>query len=194
MGNERDARIGCGAVLRTARLRIHAADAELAALDARYDHVGLGQRLGAAVPDAWPPELTHDVLDFFAHTLEQHPENVGWWAWYLVRDDGEFEDPLLIGGAGFKGPPTDDGVVEVGYSILPAYQGRGYATEAVRALIAWSLAVPRTLAVVAETFPEHVASRRVLEKVGMREAGAGEEPGAIRFQLSRGDVESADAR
>ena len=34
----------------------------------------------------------------------------------------------VIGGVGFKGPPDEDGMVEIAYGIVPAFQGRGYAT------------------------------------------------------------------
>jgi len=72
---------------------------------------------------------------------------------------------MAVGGAGFKGPPDDQGVVEVGYGFAPSARGHGYATEAVRALCA--LAVARgALAVIAETDVNNAASERVLERCG----------------------------
>ncbi|MFM7211168.1 MAG: GNAT family N-acetyltransferase [Actinomycetota bacterium] len=72
---------------------------------------------------------------------------------------------MAIGGAGFKGPPDDQGVVEVGYGFAPSARGHGYATEAVRALCA--LAVARgAVAVIAETHVDNAASERVLERCG----------------------------
>lgn len=37
---------------------------------------------------------------------------------------------LVIGGAGFKGPPEADGVVELAYGVVPTHQGHGHASEA----------------------------------------------------------------
>jgi ribosomal-protein-alanine N-acetyltransferase len=70
--------------------------------------------------------------------------------------------------------------VEVGYSLLPAYQNKGFATEATAALIA---AAYRNGAkqVLAETLPHLIASRRVMEKCGMVFVGPGSEDGVIRY-------------
>jgi RimJ/RimL family protein N-acetyltransferase len=46
------------------------------------------------------------------------------------------ESGLVIGNAGFTGPPDAEGIVEIAYGIVPDYQGRGYATEAANALVA----------------------------------------------------------
>jgi RimJ/RimL family protein N-acetyltransferase len=56
--------------------------------------------------------------------------------------------------------------VEIGYAIAEAHQGRGLATEAVRAMAEWGTkgrGLPRVLAIVAR---DNVASCRVLEKAG----------------------------
>jgi [ribosomal protein S5]-alanine N-acetyltransferase len=73
-----------------------------------------------------------------------------------------------VGFAGFKGMPDDEGFVEIGYGIAASFQGMGYATEAVGALIEWAFQAPNCVAVTAQTMKSNSASRRVLEKVGMR--------------------------
>src|SRR5688572_14494451 len=45
------------------------------------------------------------------------------------------EARLVIGGASFKGPPDEAGMVEIAYGIAPEFQGRGLATEAAVALL-----------------------------------------------------------
>lgn len=170
--------------LRTQRLELIACDAELAAADARYDHAELGRQLAAGVPHEWPPETTRDVLAFFADQMRAHPDQTGWWEWFIVRDEGPAAQRVLVGGAGFKGPPTPDGMVEIGYAVLPSFQRRGYATEAARALVGHALAQPGITRVEAETFPDHAASRRVLERNGMQTCGPGQEPGTIRYRIA----------
>ena len=56
---------------------------------------------------------------------------------------------------------------KVGYTVVEPCWGQGYATEALRALLAHVLAEPDIHGVVAETMVGHIASRRVMEKAGM---------------------------
>ncbi|WP_231626765.1 GNAT family N-acetyltransferase [Streptomyces apocyni] len=85
----------------------------------------------------------------------------GWGMYALVRTD----DGLALGGMGFHGPPLD-GRVEIGYDLVPAAQGQGYATEALRALSTWALATPTVTVIVAHTEHANTASQAVLERAG----------------------------
>jgi RimJ/RimL family protein N-acetyltransferase len=89
----------------------------------------------------------------------------------------------LIGTLGaFKraGRPSE---CEIGYGILPPYEGRGFATEGARALIEYVRGDERLESVIAHTFPWLPASIRVMEKCGMVFDGEGEEVGTIRYRL-----------
>ncbi len=88
---------------------------------------------------------------------------------------------LVVGGIGFFGPPLG-GEAEIGYGIVPSRQGRGYATEALLAMIAMAWADARVRTVVAGTDPGNVASQRVLEKAGFRQVSAA---GEFRYRLTR---------
>ena len=81
-----------------------------------------------------------------------------------------------IGSCAYKGPPDPEGVVEIAYGIDPAYQGRGYATEAARALIAFALDSGEVRLVCAHTRPEKNASTRVLTKCGFEWMGERVDP------------------
>jgi ribosomal-protein-alanine N-acetyltransferase len=136
--------------------------------------------LGVAVPPVWPPPLNSaETVHYALSFLEGGPERVGWMSWYFVRKEGR----VLVGQGGFCGLP-EGGVVEVGYSLLEAHQKRGYATEAVRALIDHAVSAASVHTVTAQTLPELTPSIRVLERLGFRLVGPGAEPGAIRFTLS----------
>ena len=93
----------------------------------------------------------------------------------------------LIGSAGYKGPPSADGSVEVGYGIVEDHRRRGYATEAAMGLVDRAFSVAEVGRVIAETLPELAGSIGVLHKCGFRLLGAGSEPGVIRFELTRAD-------
>ena len=81
----------------------------------------------------------------------------------------------VIGGAGFKGTPSADGDVEIGYGIDEQNRCRGYATEAVQAMTAWALAQPGVRRVLAQTEPGNAISQRVLQKCGFVPCGQGDE-------------------
>jgi RimJ/RimL family protein N-acetyltransferase len=80
-------------------------------------------------------------------------------------------DSILIGMCGFPGPPDANEMAEIAYGIAPAYQGKGYATEAARALIEFASREPRVKIICAYTLPETNASTRVLEKCGFGKVG-----------------------
>ncbi len=61
--------------------------------------------------------------------------------------------------------------VEVTYTLARAVWGRGYATEAVRAVLAWGFDGLRLQRLVAVVYPEKAASRRVVEKARMVREG-----------------------
>ena len=83
-----------------------------------------------------------------------------------LRDDG-----TIIGDAGFKGHPSEDGFVEIAYGIAPDHQSRGFATEAARALTEFAKQAAGVRVVRAHTMPDNNASSRVFAKLGFRFVG-----------------------
>jgi RimJ/RimL family protein N-acetyltransferase len=98
----------------------------------------------------------------------------------------------LIGACGYGRRP-DDEEPEIGYWIGEAYWGRGYATEAVRAVIDHLFSVTDLDALAAGCRVTNLASRRVIEKCGFQWTGAalfrvralGASVPADRFRLER---------
>ncbi|MFF8957839.1 GNAT family N-acetyltransferase [Streptomyces sp. NPDC014894] len=83
------------------------------------------------------------------------------------------EDGRAIGGVGFHGPPDDRGAVTVGYGLVPSEHGKGYASEALRALL--ELARGLGIACVeGDADLDNIASQRVMNAVGMRRVGEDE--------------------
>ncbi|WP_235036872.1 GNAT family N-acetyltransferase [Actinomadura sp. K4S16] len=117
--------------------------------------------------DDFPAEGDRDIAGFIAEhpsVLDAHGQRQ-----IIERATG-----LVVGTTGLFWPPTD-GVVEFGYGVVPSRRGRGYATEAARAIVAFALAAPEVDAVLATVEPSNTASVRVLEKAGLRHAGATED-------------------
>jgi RimJ/RimL family protein N-acetyltransferase len=78
------------------------------------------------------------------------------------------EDGALIGDLVLFHLDADSGTVEIGWVIRPDASGRGYATEAVRALLGAAFEIFGVRRVVARIAAENTASARLAERVGMR--------------------------
>ena len=136
---------------------------------------GQMEALIAAAPD---PELQKAYGEMLALGRE-HPEQRDWYAAWII----EQKDGTPVGDLCFKGL-SEAGIAEVGYGIDEEFQGRGYATEAVRAALGWAFRHPEVAAIEAETDPDNAASQRVLEKCGFLPNGISGEEGP-RFSLPR---------
>jgi [ribosomal protein S5]-alanine N-acetyltransferase len=102
-------------------------------------------------------EIPQSFLDALRQSAGEDP-----WQWgFAVIDE---ETNLVVGTAGFKGPPSEDGAVEIAYGIVPGFQGRGYATDVTRLLLAFAQQDARVGIVRAHTLPENNASTHVLLK------------------------------
>jgi len=127
----------------------------------------------ARFPEIWPGRtLVERAFSCPLDKLREDPESWLWGARVLVTRSGE---RLVVGSVVLDGKPDPTrGSVEVAYGIDGKYQGRGYATEGTDAVVRWALDQNVVKRVTASTFPWHVASRRVLTKIGMHEVGTRE--------------------
>lgn len=173
-----------GIVIETARLTLIPATVAVARAEIG-DRAEFARLLGSSVPDNWPPDTLADALPLFLGWLEAAPDRVGWFGWYVLASSDEAGRRVLVGSGGFKGPPLD-GAAEIGYSVLPQFQGRGYATEMVAGLAQWAINQPGVARVVAETEWANPASVRVLTKAGFVSCGRATETGNANFELVGG--------
>nr|WP_202034966.1 GNAT family N-acetyltransferase [Streptomyces albus] len=95
----------------------------------------------------------------------------------------ERESGLLVGSAGLFRSPAE-GTAEIGYGIVPSRRGRGYASEAARALLEHALAWPHVHTVSAEVEVANPASVRVLEKAGLRRRSVSEDGTRAHYRTS----------
>lgn len=168
--------------LRTARLELTAATIRLSESELG-DRNEFARLLRATVPPEWPPETAADALPVFLGWLREHPDWGGWLGWYAVRVRAD--ERVLVAGGGFLGAPDESGMVEMGYSVLPAFQRQGLASEMVAALCAWAFSQPSVSRVEADTDRGNPGSWALLARLGFIEIGAGREPGAARLRLER---------
>jgi RimJ/RimL family protein N-acetyltransferase len=164
--------------LRTSRIRLIASTAELVRSE-MSDRGAFALALDADVPADWPPEEAADALPWFLERLEEAgPTGEGWYGFYGVALEGP--RPVLVAGGGTAGPPKD-GSVEIGYSVLPAFQRRGYALEMMSAILDWIAGDGRVQEITAETDAGNVASIGLLNRLGFTETGPGRDPRSLHF-------------
>jgi len=154
----------------------------------------VGRALGAQVPPSWPPPVFEpDDVDRVRRRLERDPATAPWTLCYVVRRSANADNlPSLVGVAGFAGPPSPDGAVEIGYAIAVEHQRRGYATEAVRALVTHAFAEPGVAVIVAFTFATLEPSIGVLRKTGFEYVGRDPDSGLMRFERRRDPTDPPD--
>jgi RimJ/RimL family protein N-acetyltransferase len=131
-------------------------------------------------------EIVGDVLPAF---LDYYRRFAGYGFWAAIeKTSGQF-----VGWFHFR-PATDAGPeeVELGYRLRKSFWGQGYATEGSRALIDKGFAELGVERVVAFTMVVNVASRRVMEKAGLRLVRTFHQPWPDHIEGEKeGDVEYA---
>lgn len=126
------------------------------------------EQLAKIVPYQVPAEYPMDVYkQFFPYKIErftqQPEENI--WEGLIIHN----ETQTIIGDIGYKGGPNDKGEINLGYSVLPRFQGNGYASEAAAAMVQWGLDQPGVRKITATCSLENAASIRVLQKAGLKQ-------------------------
>jgi len=124
--------------------------------------------LGVKVAADWAEQELIQAFPDIANILLQFPLQNEWgWGSLIIHQ----AENTLIGHVMIKivpdvtGLPTD--AVEIGYQVAPLYRRQGYASEATKAMMDWTLSQPGMQTVTAGCAPDNIASKRVLEKIGM---------------------------
>lgn len=143
--------------------------------------------LDAEVEPGWPPgEYDRGAQEFFRDRLKEGGVAViGWYNWYAIRRGSPDQPSVLVGACGYFGPPSEGGEVEIGFSVMPTWQGMGYATEMAETLIENAFTDRRVRKVIAHTTVDNVASSKVLEKCRFVYVCTNEQSGNKRFEILR---------
>jgi [ribosomal protein S5]-alanine N-acetyltransferase len=129
-----------------------------------------------------------EAAPYSLQMLEKNPQVLRW-GMHLFVHKGENK---IIGNGGFKGVADENGMVEIGYALSPAYENQGFATEAARGMIDYAFSWSNVRMVDAHTLAEENASVRVLQKCGMTKIAEkdDEEDGPIwQWRILREDFE-----
>ncbi len=106
-------------------------------------------------PYATPEMAQETVRRFIESYRDEHA-----YSWLMDLDD------IIVGTIGAY--DYDNGQIEVGFSVVKAWQGRGFATEALKKVVEYLTENEGIPCVTAWCAAENIGSGRVLEKAGMR--------------------------
>ncbi|PEJ51775.1 MULTISPECIES: GNAT family N-acetyltransferase [unclassified Bacillus (in: firmicutes)] len=104
-----------------------------------------------------------DLIHFFREMYETRSGI----RWGII----EKETNKLIGTCGFNAYQERNKRAEVGYEIHPDYWRKGYATEAVKALLNYGFDMLQLNRIGAIVYPENLPSQKLLEKIGFTNEG-----------------------
>jgi [ribosomal protein S5]-alanine N-acetyltransferase len=171
-------------LLFSSRLRL-AAISECALRSELANDGRLGTILNAEVPRKWPPEHWEPhVFELLLGMFELDCERQQICRYVLLQREDSL--PLLIGVVnGFVWPERPE-EIEIGYSILPVFQRKGYGYEACERFVRFLLAELPSFGMMAQTYPHLTGSVRILEKLGFKPDGPGAEEGVVVFRRPAG--------
>ena len=118
---------------------------------------------------SWDAPYPREAGERFIHEIARdHPDTAGEWFQFAV---GLQATGQLIGDCAAMQQAGDPRQCEIGFTIAPDYQGRGYATEAVRLLLTYLFTARGKHRVTAYVDARNAASIALLERLGLRREG-----------------------
>jgi ribosomal-protein-alanine N-acetyltransferase len=114
--------------------------------------------------------VTDRALWLWRYRLNQIVADPGSARW-IVRAAVTGPDGVVVGHAGYHGPPDGNGMVEVGYSVDPVHRRRGYARAMLRELLRRATEEPDVRTVRASISPDNVASLATIKGFGFVKVG-----------------------
>jgi len=114
----------------------------------------------------WFPKgdgYTREEAERSLDDILEHWDKHGFGIWAII----DKEKRVILGRCGLN-LIAETSEVEVDFVLARNYWGRGYATEAAKAALAYGFDSLQLDRIIALTKPENIASRRVIEKIGMR--------------------------
>jgi len=111
-------------------------------------------------------EKARDFVAMFMRHQEEDPRRK-----YQLAIVLPGEEDKVIGNCGVRVQSVGDHEGDMGYEVAPWHWGKGYATEAARAMLRFGFEELRLHRISAHCIAENAASAHVLEKIGMKLEG-----------------------
>jgi len=152
----------------TDRLQLVPMSLELMEALLRGDRQSARAMVSYQIPAQWPHGI-ESVLRFRIAIARARPEALP----LLFRTMVLRADPdVSVGRIGFHGPVDQNGMLEIGYAVFPAFRRQGYAREAARAMLRWAQLDPAVRRFRAAVSPENEPSLRLVTELGFVEVGS----------------------
>jgi RimJ/RimL family protein N-acetyltransferase len=146
----------------TARLELHhvPTDGLIALFEEKDDHLAIAGRnftnphqnlIASPGPLAWR-----------VPQVKENAEVNKWFVRFIVLA----ESREIIGSTSFHGAPDATGMIEIGLGIEEAFQGQGFAKEALTGMWLWACEFPEVKTLRYTVSPDNLASIKVIEYFG----------------------------
>lgn len=109
------------------------------------------------LPDALREALEQSILPAVADAGSSFHYST---LWTII----EKQERRMVGDLCFKGTPDAQGVLEIGYGTYADFQGKGFMTEALGAMVEWAFRQPGVSRIRAETDQANIASHKILAR------------------------------
>lgn len=113
----------------------------------------------------WEPKTAEEIETFIASLSDRDPDTPGKWFQFGIE---EKDTGKLIGDTGFRTTQSDSRQAEVGITLSPDFQGHGYATEGLRAILDYLFIELKKHRVFGSVDPRNAASIALMQRIGMR--------------------------
>lgn len=112
---------------------------------------------------SWQDDASHRA--FLSETLaHRYPPGLGYWVIEPLQTPDQFLGWVIMAPEDLTGPE-----IEIGWRLTSSARGKGYATEAARAMLAHGFGTLGLKAVIADMYRANAGSMGVARKLGMRE-------------------------
>jgi RimJ/RimL family protein N-acetyltransferase len=156
---------------------------EMLRADEGGDRAALASLIDAKLTAGWPPvDWEPHVFTFIFRQFAESPYTRGWHR-YMVLQERFGWKRTLVGSIGAF--PKHFGDVEMGYSTLPEFQRRGFATKAAQTMVEFLFAQESVRSVSAQTYRHLPESIKVMERCGLTYDGDGDERDTVRYRRRR---------
>lgn len=134
---------------------------------ANGDLAGGSAEAGVALDQHFVGDRARWIFGYRAGQLAQDPSAAPW----ITRAAVSEPDGVVVGDAGFHGPPDEAGMVEVGFTVVPQYRRQGYARAMLTALLVRAATEPGVKTVRARISADNTASLATIAGFGFTRVG-----------------------
>lgn len=135
-----------------------------------------GRQLPVPLPFDDPHQILHPERSPLLRRIAQVRADPSVNPWLIRLGVLRGPPPAIIGLTNFHGPPDEQGMVEVGYQVLPPYRHQGFGRELAQLMGRLAAGHPAVRVLRATVSPGNQASLRIVEGEGLVRVGEQEDP------------------